>query len=282
MSTGTRRADLRTDPYGRIAAVGPILVARAGRGGGRRHRPAGHPRRGRRPHPPAPRRGRGLGQRRLRLGHGRGRGGRHHHGHRVRHHPPRPGTRSTRWPSWQGQAEAAAVDYGFHLTLVDRTGRGGDRRLRRAGDHLVQAVHGLSRDRCRSTTTVIVEVLGAAGRHGGLVTVHAENGPAITRLERAGPGRRAPPARSSTPSPVPRRWRARPPRAPPRWPSRLEAPIYVVHVSSAPALTAVRAAQERGVTIMAETCPQYLYLDVEPPGGRRRRELRVHPSAADP
>ncbi len=35
-----------------------------------------------------------------------------------------------------------------------------------------------------------------------------------------------------------------------------------MHVSSAPALAAVREAQERGVTIMAETCPQYLHLDV--------------------
>jgi dihydropyrimidinase len=39
------------------------------------------------------------------------------------------------------------------------------------------------------------------------------------------------------------------------------ASIYIVHVSSAPALAAVRAAQERGVDVKAETCPQYLYLD---------------------
>jgi dihydropyrimidinase len=39
------------------------------------------------------------------------------------------------------------------------------------------------------------------------------------------------------------------------------AAIYIVHVSSAPALAAVRSAQERGVDVKAETCPQYLYLD---------------------
>jgi dihydropyrimidinase len=37
--------------------------------------------------------------------------------------------------------------------------------------------------------------------------------------------------------------------------------VYVVHLSSAPALAAVREARERGVDIVAETCPQYLYLD---------------------
>ena len=37
--------------------------------------------------------------------------------------------------------------------------------------------------------------------------------------------------------------------------------MYVVHLSSAPALAEVREARERGVDVIAETCPQYLYLD---------------------
>jgi dihydropyrimidinase len=44
----------------------------------------------------------------------------------------------------------------------------------------------------------------------------------------------------------------------------------VVHLSSAPALAEARAAQERGVQLMVETCPQYLHLDaavLEGPGG---------------
>jgi dihydropyrimidinase len=48
------------------------------------------------------------------------------------------------------------------------------------------------------------------------------------------------------------------------------APAYVVHLSSAPGLAEVRAAQERGVALQAETCPQYLHLDasvLEGPGG---------------
>ncbi len=39
------------------------------------------------------------------------------------------------------------------------------------------------------------------------------------------------------------------------------APVYIVHVSCAEALQAVRRARGRGQLVFAETCPQYLYLD---------------------
>jgi len=38
-------------------------------------------------------------------------------------------------------------------------------------------------------------------------------------------------------------------------------PVYVVHVSSARALSIIEAAQRRGLPVWAETCPQYLLLD---------------------
>lgn len=40
-----------------------------------------------------------------------------------------------------------------------------------------------------------------------------------------------------------------------------DAPVYVVHLSSAPALAAVRSAKATGVRAHAETCPHYLALD---------------------
>jgi dihydropyrimidinase len=42
-----------------------------------------------------------------------------------------------------------------------------------------------------------------------------------------------------------------------------EAPIFIVHVSCAEAMYAVRDAQERGQAVYAETCPHYLTLGVE-------------------
>src|SRR3954463_9093427 len=44
---------------------------------------------------------------------------------------------------------------------------------------------------------------------------------------------------------------------------RAGASAYFVHLSSAPALAAVREAHEREVDVLAETCPQYLYLDTQ-------------------
>ncbi len=40
-----------------------------------------------------------------------------------------------------------------------------------------------------------------------------------------------------------------------------DVPIYIVHLSAADALRAVREARERGLPVYAETCPQYLFLD---------------------
>jgi dihydropyrimidinase len=40
-------------------------------------------------------------------------------------------------------------------------------------------------------------------------------------------------------------------------------PVYIVHLSSREALTAVREGRSRGVPAYAETCPQYLYLSMD-------------------
>lgn len=45
------------------------------------------------------------------------------------------------------------------------------------------------------------------------------------------------------------------------------APFYVVHLSSAPGLAAVARARAAGGAVVAETCPQYLLLDVAAYGG---------------
>jgi dihydropyrimidinase len=42
-----------------------------------------------------------------------------------------------------------------------------------------------------------------------------------------------------------------------------EAPLYIVHLSASEALEAVANARNRGLNVFAETCPQYLYLNLE-------------------
>jgi dihydropyrimidinase len=46
------------------------------------------------------------------------------------------------------------------------------------------------------------------------------------------------------------------------------APLYIVHLSSTEALDEVVAARSKGTNIFAETCPQYLYLNLEDHLGR--------------
>jgi dihydropyrimidinase len=40
-----------------------------------------------------------------------------------------------------------------------------------------------------------------------------------------------------------------------------DVPLYIVHLSCADALEEVKRARSRGIDVMAETCPQYLFLD---------------------
>jgi dihydropyrimidinase len=50
----------------------------------------------------------------------------------------------------------------------------------------------------------------------------------------------------------------------------MDTPILIVHVSTPAAAAHIKAAQDRGLPIYAETCPQYLFLtkaDLDPPGG---------------
>jgi dihydropyrimidinase len=161
--------------------------------------------------------------------------------------------------AWRRRAHDAAVDYGFHMTLVARPT---EREVATCVEEGLTSfkLYMAYPDTLQVDDDVIADVLRLTGRHGGLVTVHAEDGSAITPLQQAAlrRGRTAPTDHAAT----------RPPEVEgaatarvAQLAERLEAPIYVVHVSSAAALRAVREAQERGVSIMAETCPQYLHLD---------------------
>ena len=41
------------------------------------------------------------------------------------------------------------------------------------------------------------------------------------------------------------------------------APLYIVHLSNSPGLDYIRLAQQKGQPVFAETCPQYLFLDMQ-------------------
>ncbi|HLY35059.1 MAG TPA: dihydropyrimidinase [Jatrophihabitantaceae bacterium] len=108
----------------------------------------------------------------------------------------------------------------------------------------------------------IVRAMQTAAGNGGLIMMHAENGPAIDVLvqQALARGDTAPYYHGVT----------RP------WQTEQEAthravmladltgaPLYVVHVSAKQALARIAEARNAGQNVFGETCPQYLYLSLE-------------------
>jgi dihydropyrimidinase len=160
---------------------------------------------------------------------------------------------------WRTLAEPSAIDWGLHLSFTAVV-----------PESVVAAAveDGITSfklylaypDRLQVDDGTVVALMRAARRQGALVTLHCENGAAIEELRRE--------ALAEGRTGVIEHARTRPPLLEAEATSRAAvlaeltgAAIYIVHVSCADALAAIRAARERGVRIQAETCPQYLFLD---------------------
>jgi dihydropyrimidinase len=157
----------------------------------------------------------------------------------------------------------AAIDYGLHMILTEMTDQvmaDMDRLIRDEGVtsfKLFMAYKDLRLD-----DEGIFRAMQRAAGNGGLISMHAENGGVIdTLVEKAlAEGQTAPMYHALT----------RPPRGEAEATGRAIAlaeiagvPIYIVHLSCAEALDAVREARDRGLPAYAETCPQYLFLSLD-------------------
>lgn len=166
--------------------------------------------------------------------------------------------------AWHAKAAGKAlVDYGFHMSLTELT-RPADDIVAEMGEAGITSfkLYMTYPERLMVSDRVIGEVLRAAARQQALVCLHCEDDATVATLRRE-----ALTAGHTEPA-----WHAltRPPsaeadavRRAARMAADAEAPCYVVHVSSAPALEQVRLAREAGRPFYAETCPQYLWLDAE-------------------
>jgi dihydropyrimidinase len=182
--------------------------------------------------------------------------------------------------TWRALAEPAAVDYGLHLTLTEAVGEG------LVADCVERGVTSfklyLAYPRLLQVDDdVVFDVLRATTRHGGLVTVHCENGGAIEALRRRAlaEGRTGVVEHAGTRPAV---LEAEAVHRVGRLAEAAGARVYVVHLSSAPGLAEVRAAQERGVALEAETCPQYLHLDAAVLDGPAGENFVCTPPLRDP
>jgi dihydropyrimidinase len=181
---------------------------------------------------------------------------------------------------WRRLAAPTVVDVGFHMTFTERVPEATVAGCIERGVTSFKLYMAYP-ETLQVDDDVILDVMTAAARHGGLVTIHAENGGAITALRRQ--------ALEQGRTGVVEHARTRPAvlegEATARAATLAEvagAAVYIVHMSSAPALAAVRSAQERGVAVLAETCPQYLYLDVDRLAGPDGDNFVCTPPLRDP
>ncbi|MCE3270312.1 MAG: hydA [Ramlibacter sp.] len=165
---------------------------------------------------------------------------------------------------YHGRAEGkACIDYAFHLIVSDPTPQVLATELPRliSQGYTSFKVY-MTYDDLKLDDGQILDVLDVARTHGALAMVHAENADCIEwltkRLEAA--GRTAP------------RWHA---HARPMLVEReathraialselVDVPILIVHVSGREAIEQIRWARAHGLSVFAETCPQYLFLTAE-------------------
>jgi dihydropyrimidinase len=161
--------------------------------------------------------------------------------------------------AWHKKAEKAAIDYSFHMNLT---------RLDDAIAAEIPSLPGMGittlktftayNNRLRLSDGDIFRALRIARDHGMLVLLHAENGDVIETLVAE-----ALAAGHTTPE-----WHA---RTRPAWgaveaslracslAAQAEAPLYIVHMNVAGEVDMLKYARERGVKVMGETCPQYLF-----------------------
>jgi dihydropyrimidinase len=165
---------------------------------------------------------------------------------------------------WMAKAEGnCAVDYGFHMIIG-----GVDESSLKAMDALVD--EGITSFKLfmaypgvfLSDDGQILRAMQQAAGNGGVIMMHAENGLAIDVLAEQAVER-------GETTPVNHGYVRR---------AELEgeathraiqlakvgaAPLYIVHLSASEALEQVAMARDAGGNVFAETCPQYLYLNLE-------------------
>jgi dihydropyrimidinase len=162
--------------------------------------------------------------------------------------------------AWHAKADdKAAIDFGFHMNIT---------RLDEEVEHQIPALLSLGiptvkvftayNGRLRLQDGEIFRVLQIAKQHGMLTMLHAENGDVIDNLV-------AEALAAGHTEPI---WHA---RTRPAWgavdavlrgsalAAQADAPLYVVHMNTAGGVDMLNYARQRGVKVIGETCPQYLF-----------------------
>src|SRR3954465_6855924 len=166
--------------------------------------------------------------------------------------------------AWHAKAEGnAVVDYGFHMimsdvndaTLAEMDGLGAegipDFKLFTASPRLFYR-----------HDAAVFRAMQQTARNGGLIMMHAENGPAIdvVAAQLVAEGKTDPYYHGVARYPI---FEGEATSRVIRLAEAAGVPVYIVHLSAKEALEAVRGARDRGQQAFAETCPQYLFLSLD-------------------
>jgi dihydropyrimidinase len=166
--------------------------------------------------------------------------------------------------AWHAKAEGnCAIDYGFHMIMSDVN----DATLAEMDELVADGVTTFKLFTAYpgvfySDDGAIFRALQQTTKNGGLIMMHAENGPAIdvVAAQAVAEGHTDPYYHGVVRYPV---FEGEATNRVIRLAEAAGAPVYIVHLSARDALEEVRAARGRGSAAFAETCPQYLFLTLE-------------------
>lgn len=187
--------------------------------------------------------------------------------------PQNPGSLKANVDSWHLKADSkAAIDFGFHMNITNMN--------EDVSAEIPQLLHyGITslkvftayNDRLRLKDDEILRVMRLARENGMLTLVHAENGDVIELLI----------SEALTAGHINPVWHA---KTRPAW-GAVEAtmraialsaiadtPIYIVHMNVAEEVDQLRYGRDRGLQVMGETCPAYLFFTedhLEKPDGAK-------------
>jgi dihydropyrimidinase len=168
------------------------------------------------------------------------------------------------YAEWHQRAGGnCAIDYGFHQILSDVQ----DESLHAMDELVAEGVTSFKlfmayKGVLYSDDGQILRAFQKGSSNGALMMMHAENGAVIDVLVK-----QALEANHTSPywHGISRPWQAEE-EATHRAIMIADitgAPLYVVHVSAKQAVEQIAAARDRGMNVLGETCPQYLYLSLE-------------------
>ena len=164
---------------------------------------------------------------------------------------------------WLEKAAKAAIDYSFHMNLThfDDTVAKDIPSLREMGITTLKVFTAYN-GKLRLDDGGIFKAMRIAKENGMLVMAHCENGDVIDTLitDALSAGHTSP------------EWHA---LTRPSWgavestlrvagmSAQADAPVYIVHMNAGGEVDMLKYARERGVKVMGETCPQYLFFTID-------------------